>query len=145
MTQVAIFNADTSSALTYTDKKGTLHGITAEGACFKGGLAMAALKDEAASSALSKAINGRYRPATDILTAAFPTIAKQGVAYTGTELWANKEAFVTFARRCVEAVPKAGKEFNAKQKVARNIASVFLACVVPVVGEVIEGAVSETV
>lgn len=137
---VVIFAAETT-AITYTDKKGTMHGITPEGALFKGGVAMAALKDHALDSALVKATGGRYRAACDILCAAFPSIGKAGEKFTGTALWANKASFVTLVTAIVTAKPKDGKEFTTKQAQARMLAQAYLRATEPVQApETIEAA-----
>ncbi len=129
----AVFAVD-SFALTYTDKKGAMHGISAEGACFKGGAALLALKDHALDSALTKACAGRYRPAADILAAAFPSIAKAGEKYTGQPLWANKAAFTTFADAVLAAqVKDSTKGFNAKQQAARMLCQAWIKATAPVV------------
>lgn len=131
MSNVVIFTTE-SVALTFTDKKGSMHAITAEGACFKGGAAMAALKDHALESALIKATSGRYRAAADILAAAFPSIAKAGEKFTGTALWANKASFVTFVTAILTATPKdEAKGWSAKQSSARMLCNAYIRAITP--------------
>ncbi len=137
MNQVTVFSSDTH-ALTYTDKKGNLHGITAEGAVFKGGAALAQLKSHAVESALTKAVGGRYRAASDILCAAFPAIGKAAEKLIGSP-WANKSAFLTLANAVLRAETKDGKAWNAKQSEARLLARTYVNAVTP--NEVSEGEV----
>ena len=115
MSQVTVFSADTC-ALTYTDKKGNLHGITIEGALWKGGAALAEAKDLSLASALTKASNGRYRAAADVFAVAFPKAAKAAEAVNGTTpSWANKRAFEVLLAAVSNQRPKEGKDFTAKQ------------------------------
>lgn len=120
MSQVTVFAAE-QSALSYLDKKGNYHGITAEGALFKGGEALKALKNAASDSAFHKAENGRYRAAYDILSAGFPATAKAADALIGSA-WANKAGFTTFVGAVLRVTPKPGKDFTAKQLLARALA-----------------------
>jgi hypothetical protein len=115
---VVVFAAETS-ALTFTDKKGNLHAITAEGALFKGGEAIKALKDLALESALHKAINGRYRAASDIICTAFPSIGKAADKLIGTP-WANKSSMATLLNAVGRASPGA-KGWTDKQSKARML------------------------
>jgi hypothetical protein len=113
---VAVFSNADNGALTFADKKGVLHGITAEGALFKGGAALAALKDAAIEAALIKAANGRYRAASDVLCAAFPSIGKAAEKLIGSP-WANKSTMGTL----VNAVMRAEyKEFTAAGKLTKQ-------------------------
>ena len=120
MTDVTVFAHDCAT-LTVTDKKGTLHGITPEGAVFRGGVFLTALKDAALDSALTKATGGRYRAASDILCAAFPSIGKAADKLIGTP-WANKSSFATLTAAVLRAEPKEGKDFSDKQHKARALA-----------------------
>lgn len=76
MSNISTVFSTESNLVTFATKKGDLKQITAEGAVFKGGAALAALKDAALDSALGRAINGRYQAAADILEVAFPSVAK---------------------------------------------------------------------
>lgn len=119
-TAIAIFaNAD-SGALAFFDKKGNGHTITAEGALFKGGAALAALKDAALEAALLKAVNGRFRPASDVLCAAFPSIGKAAEKLIGTP-WANKSTMGTLINAVLRAEPGKSGEFSKKQAEARML------------------------
>jgi hypothetical protein len=138
MNQVTVFSPDTH-AMTYTDKKGTLHAITAEGAVFKGGAALAQLKSHAVESALTKAVGGRYRAASDVLCAAFPAIGKAAEKLIGTP-WANKSSFVTLVNAVFHAEPKEGKGWSAKQTEARMLAHAFIKATTPT-EQVAEGEV----
>jgi hypothetical protein len=112
---VAIFAAE-SVAISFVDKKGIAHSVSAEGALFKGGAALAALKDKVLLEAASKAANGKYRAAADILAAAFGTAAKSFEKLIGTP-WANKAtmgSFLTAIERAADERAAAGK-LNAKQ------------------------------
>lgn len=120
-TAVAIFNNADQGALAFFDKKGNGHTITAEGALFKGGAALAALKDAALEGALLKAANGRFRAASDILGAAFPKVAKAAEAYVGNP-WANKHTFGTFIKAVLRAEPGKSGTFSKKQAEARMLA-----------------------
>lgn len=138
---VTVFTAD-QTALTFTDKKGALHGITAEGACFKGGAAFAALKDLAMESALAKAVNGRYRAASDILCAAFPSIGKAAEKLIGTP-WENKSTMGTLINAVRRAEPGKSGEFSAKQQKALALAGALVQLpafreVGAIVGETVE-------
>ena len=144
MSQVTVFHADTS-ALAYTDKKGTECAITPEGALFKGGAALAALKDAAVESALAKAVNGRYRAASDILVAAFPSIGKAAEKLIGTP-WANKSTMGTLINAVRRAEPGKSGEFSKKQTEARMLCAVLQqlpAFKVEVVAEVIENTAEQ--
>lgn len=121
-TAVAIFNNADAGAVAFFDKKGAGHTITAEGALFKGGAALAALKDAAIEAALLKAINGRFRPASDILCAAFPSIGKAAEKLIGTP-WANKSTMGTLIGAVRRAEPGKSGEFSKKQTEARMLCS----------------------
>ena len=112
---VTIFAAD-SVAITFKDKKGAEHSVSAEGALFKGGAALAALKDKVLLEAGNKAANGKYRAAADILAAAFGTTAKSFEKLMGTP-WTNKgtmRSFLDAVERAAEERIAAGK-LTAKQ------------------------------
>lgn len=114
-----IFAAE-SVAITFTDKKGAVHSVSAEGALFKGGAALAALKDKVLLEAVNKAANGKYRAAADILAAAFSATAKSFEKLVGTP-WANKAAMGAFlvAIERVAAERVAAGKLTAKQEQAR--------------------------
>ena len=80
--QVSIFSATTATVV-FTTKKGELCNITPEGALFKGGAAIAALKDAAFDSAVTKSVNGKYQAAADILGVAFPAVHKACIKLLG--------------------------------------------------------------
>jgi hypothetical protein len=86
---VSIFAADTS-IVSYENKKGDQFTISTEGALFKGGIALRALKDTAMLSAAHKAENGKYRAAADILGAAFPSLTKAFDKFIGLPTWQSK-------------------------------------------------------
>ena len=110
----------TNGLVSFADKKGAAHEITAEGALFKGGEALAALKDAALDIALAKAHNGKYRAAADILTAAFPSQAKAYAKLFQAAPWANKTEFASFIGAMENAAP--GKNgWTKKQAVARSL------------------------
>lgn len=142
-TAIAVFNNADAGALTFADKKGSLHSITAEGALFKGGAALAALKDAALEAALIKAQNGRYRAAADVLTAAFPAIGKAADKLIGTT-WANKSTMGTLVNAILRAEPGKSGEFSKKQSEARMLANALAQLpafrVEPEKAEVIENA-----
>jgi hypothetical protein len=125
MSQVSVFHAE-STAITYTTKKGDLATITAEGALFKGGLALAALKDLSVESAMAKATIGRYAPAVDIMGAAFPSVDKAGNMYLVGGPAANKTNFVAHCHAVLNFKPKAGKELTKKQHAAAVLARAYL-------------------
>lgn len=103
-------------AITFKDKTGNNHSMSAEGALFKGGAALAALKDKVLLEAGSKAANGKYRAAADILAAAFGSTAKEFEKLLGTP-WANKAAMCSFlcAIERVAAERAAAGKLTAKQ------------------------------
>lgn len=120
-TAIAVFNNADAGALAYFDKKGNGHTITAEGALFKGGAALTALKDAALEAALLKAANGKYRAASDVLCAAFPSIGKAADKLIGTT-WANKSTMGTLINAVLRAEPGKSGEFSKKQTEARMLA-----------------------
>ena len=111
MNEIAIFAE--STAIAFTDKKGNRHEMSAEGALFKGGAALAALKDATMQAAGNKAANGKYRAAADILSAAFGTRSKSFESLCGTP-WANKSMMASYLAALERAEP--GKNgFTKKQ------------------------------
>ena len=112
---VTVFAAE-SVAITFKDKKGAQHSVSAEGALFKGGAALAALKDKVLLEAGNKAANGKYRAAADILAAAFSSTAKSFEKMIGTP-WTNKvtmNSFLSAIERAAAERVAAGK-LTAKQ------------------------------
>lgn len=112
MSAITVFSND-SSIVEFKDKKGDKQNMSAEGALFKGGLALKALKDVAVKSALDKAINGKYRAAVDVMTAAFPATGKAFEKIMGSA-FANKSAFLSFIA-AIERAEGGKNGFNAKQ------------------------------
>ena len=122
MSNITVFSVEQSAVVTYFDKKGTCHGITAHGALFKGGDALKSLKDAALDSAFKMAENGRYRASCDVLGAAFPATLKAAESFMSTAPWGSKTNFTAFVSAVLRLVPKAGKDFSAKQRTARTLA-----------------------
>jgi hypothetical protein len=123
MSQITVFHAD-SAAVVYTDKKGATHSISAEGALWKGGAALAGLKDLALDSALAKAMNGKYHSAVDILAGAFPAVGKAAVKLVGNPA-VNKAAFMTLCVGVARAEPAEGKKLSLKQDKAQILARIL--------------------
>jgi hypothetical protein len=115
---ITVFNASVA-IVTFTNKKGDELAISAEGALFKGGAALLALKDAAIDSAFTKAVNGKYRSAADIIGAAFPGIQKACEKLLGTA-YANKVNMSAFLGG-VELVQEPAKGWSAKQVNARML------------------------
>lgn len=109
---VTIFTAE-AVAITFKDKKDNTHSVSPEGALFKGGAALAALKDKVLLEAGNKAANGKYRAAADILAAAFSATAKSFEKLVGTP-WANKAAMCSF----LGAIERVAAERVAAERVA---------------------------
>jgi len=106
-------------AVAFNTKKG-IASISAEGAIVKGGAALAALRDVAVDSAVAKALNGRYGPATDVVGGAFPRVLASCTSLVGHPCM-NKANFVTFLRGVGRVAPSA-KGFSKKQEAARAMA-----------------------
>lgn len=131
-TAIAVFSNADAGAVAFFDKKGNGHTITAEGALFKGGAALAALKDAAMEAALHKAQSGRFRPASDILCAAFPSVGKAAEKLIGTP-WSNKSTMATLIGAVLRA--EGGKNgYSKKQAEARMLARAL--CSLPAFAEV---------
>jgi hypothetical protein len=115
---VTIFTAE-AVTITFKDKKGATHAVSPEGAIFKGGAALAALKDKVLLEAGNKAANGKYRAAAEILAAAFSTTAKSFEKLIGTP-WANKAAMCSFINAIERAAAErvAAGKLTAKQEQA---------------------------
>jgi hypothetical protein len=99
-----ISTIETSRSIVFDTKKG-LQSLTVEGAVYKGGAALRALKDVALESALAKASTGRYGPAADILTVSFPAISKAYTKLYTVPASANKVSF----KRLMDAVSNAAE------------------------------------
>lgn len=115
---VAVTSLD-AGIVAFTTKKGDLKSITPEGALFKGGAALTALKDVAMEVALNKAAAGRYRPSADILGAAFPKVQKLAEEWCGVAVWTNKEQFSQFVLKCHKALP--GRNGYTKAQIKARI------------------------
>jgi len=127
------------SLVAFASKKGDLQQITAEGAVFKGGVALAALKDSLLEVALIKAGHGKYRAASDILVAAYPAVAKKVEGYHETPAWAKKFVFLDLVKKCDAALP--GKNgYTKRQQTCR----LFLAALKNTLGVVAPAEVVET-
>lgn len=142
MSNVTIFNAESTNVLVYTDAKGRSLSISAEGAIIKGGKTlMGMMKDAALESALTKAANGKYRAAADILAVAFPKVGKAAESLLGT-VWSNKTSMATLIKAALLVSPSATKGYSEKQLKARALAEAL--CKLPAfadcapAGEVIE-------
>jgi hypothetical protein len=117
-TSITVFAAD-SRALSFSNKKGELLSITAEGAVFKGGAALAALKDASLDSALTKAVNGRYMAAADIIEAAYPSVGKAVRSLLGDPC-ANKTNFAALLGGVERAIEPA-KGWSKKALAVRTL------------------------
>lgn len=118
MNAITIFSAD-NSVVSYENKKGDQFSISTEGALFKGGIALRALKDTAMLSAANKAESGRYRAAADILGAAFPSMAKAFEKFIGLPTWQSKTTMALYLDK-LEAIDEPQKGWNKKQIEARG-------------------------
>ena len=112
---IAIFANDTA-VVSFQNKKGDSFSASTEGALFKGGMALRALKDTAKLSAYHKAESGRYRAAAEIVGAAFPAINKAFESFMGTPAWSSKTAMILMLDKVEAFRPKEGKDYTAKQK-----------------------------
>lgn len=118
---ITVFSTD--SAVVYTTKKGDVLSTSPEGALFKGGSALASLKDAALDSAMGKAANGRYGPAVDILETAFPKVSKAVQALVGLP-GLNKANFMTLLGG-IERAQAPEKGFSKRQLAARSMVRVL--------------------
>jgi hypothetical protein len=117
---ITIFSADTS-VVSYENKKGEQFSITPEGALFKGGAALRAYKDAGLQSAYHKAENGKYRAASDILSAAFPSMAKAFEKFIGLPTWQSKTTMALYLDKLEAMRPtNEAKGFSKKQLEARD-------------------------
>lgn len=111
---ISIFAADTS-VVNYVTKKGDNLSMSAEGALFKPA-ALAAMKELAIKSAFTKAETGRYRAAADILSAAFPAVAKKTENFIQSTVWGSKINMLSFLNQLELVKAPEGKDFSkAKQ------------------------------
>lgn len=117
MSNIATINA--SGVTNYYDAKGIQHELATEAALFKGGAALAAVKDDALDSALAKAANGKYRAAADILAVAFPSTHKKFTSLFKAAPWANKAEMASYIGAMENAEPGKSGEWNKKQCAAR--------------------------
>jgi hypothetical protein len=137
MSNITIF-ADNSSAVSFADKKGNTFAISPEGALFKGGAALASLKDMVLEAAGSKAANGKYRAAADILATAFPAHTKGFEKYVGLA-WSNKASFVSYLNSIETATaPKNG--YSKRQAVALDFIRALRASIPSLAAEVAVGS-----
>ena len=118
--QITVFVND-NSIVSFSDKKGKAHQLSAEGSLFKGGAALRALKDVAMQAAFSKAEAGRYRSAADILCASFPSVGKAVDKVIGTP-WASKTTMSTLIT-AVERADEPAKGWSKKQLEGRAFIS----------------------
>ena len=126
-TQTLVVFAAATSSLTYADKKGDLHGITPEGALFKGGAALLSFKDAALESAFNKALKGNYFAAADIVGCVFPAAYKQVTKFTEDNPARTKTNFTTLTGKVLAVKVKDGKEFSIKQAAVRSMLNSWLA------------------
>jgi hypothetical protein len=117
MSNITTVFADYS--VTYDNKKGDVLSTSPEGALFKGGAALASLKDVALDGAISKAANGRYGAVVDILEVAFPKVGRDTRTLVGIPAL-NKANFTTFISG-IERSPEPKRGFSKRQEVARQI------------------------
>lgn len=118
--QITVFTND-NSIVSFNDKKGNAHQLSAEGALFKGGAALRALKDVAMQAAFSKAEAGRYRAASDILCASFPSVGKAVDKVIGTP-WASKTTMATLIT-AIDRADEPAKGWSKKQLEGRAFIS----------------------
>jgi hypothetical protein len=118
---IQLFTAQDNSVVSYENKKGDQFSVTPEGALFKGGAALRAYKDMAKASAFHKAENGKYRAASDILGAAFPSMAKAFEKFIGLPTWQSKTTMALYLDKLEAMRPtNDAKGFTKKQLEARD-------------------------
>lgn len=120
---ITAFNSDFS--VTFDTAKGVA-SISVEGALIKGGKALASLKDVAVDSALSKAVNGRYTAAVDVLEGAFPKIVAAVRTLHGVPSM-NKFNFMCVLSG-IENAQEPAKGFSKKQVAARSMVRTLRNC-----------------
>lgn len=118
--QITVFNND-NAIVSFNDKKGKSYELSAEGALFKGGAALRALKDVAMLAAYTKAESGRYRSAADILCASFPSVGKAVDKVIGTP-WSSKTTMSTLIT-AIERAEEPAKGWSKKQLEGRAFIS----------------------
>ena len=106
--------------VSYNVKNGQAE-LTAEAALWKGGAALASLKDDALLIALTKAVNGKYRAASEILSVAFPSQARAFEKLYGVTPWANKQTMLSYIQAMENARPGKSGEWNKRQVAARTL------------------------
>lgn len=119
MTQLSVIQS-ASEVVDFNTSKG-VQQISAEAALFKGGAALAALKDLALEVAFSKAAAGRYRAACDIFAVAFPVRHRDYVKLFKALPWANKTEMASYLHAMEGATPGKSGEWNKKQIAARTL------------------------
>jgi hypothetical protein len=110
----------------FSNKKGDPLSLTVEGAIFKGGAALKAVRSAAAEIALNKAVTGRYRAASELIASAVPASFLKTFQTIAGDPAKNKLAFTLFCQSVLRQVPKAGKDFTEKQQEARGVARAFI-------------------
>lgn len=121
MTQLSVI-ASATEVVAFNTAKG-VQQISTEAALFKGGAALAALKDLALEVAFSKAAAGRYRAACDILAVAFPGQHKAYTKLFKNAPWANKTEMASYLHAMELAQPGKSGDWNKKQIAARTLLS----------------------
>lgn len=119
MNQLSVIQS-ASEVVVFNTAKGAQQ-ISTEAALFKGGAALAALKDLALEVAFSKAAAGRYRAACDILAVAFPSQHKAYSKLFKNPAWANKTEMTSYIHAMELAEPGKSGEWNKKQIAARTL------------------------
>lgn len=119
MANIALLN--TSHEVVQFNTKSGVSELSTEAALFKGGAALASLKDMALDVAFSKAVSGRYRATCDILMVAFPTQHKAYSKLFKNAPWANKTEMASYLHAMELAEPGKSGEFNKKQQAARAL------------------------
>jgi hypothetical protein len=117
----ALSTINTSGTMFFVDSKGVQREMAIEAAIHKGGAALRQLKDDALDSALTKASNGKYRAAAEILEGAFPSVHKAYTKLFKAQPWANKAEMASYLMAMENAEPGKSGEFNTKQKAARQL------------------------
>lgn len=121
MSNITIFQQ--TGLVSFVDKKGAAHELTGEAAIFKRGEALAAMTDIGFDLALSKAHNGKYRAAAEILAVAFPSTAKAFEKLHGVIPWSNKASMLSFIGALENVKPGKSGDYTKKQQAARGLLS----------------------
>jgi hypothetical protein len=112
--------------VSFETKKGT-SALTVEGAIFKGGKALAAVRSAAAEVALNKALGGRYRSAAELIATSLPASFMNGFQKFAGDPSANKMLFTIFCEKVLGEMPKnEAKGWTEKQQEARSVARAFI-------------------